>query len=109
MLEATLDATPDADGVALTLTVENTGEDPVEMTFRDGQRAEFVARSDGDEVWRWSDGRMFTQAISTAEVDPGETVAFEAGWSDPAPGEYTLHGWIAAQDIDARDDTTLTV
>ena len=35
-LDATLTAAPLADGVSMTLTVENVGQEPTELSFADG-------------------------------------------------------------------------
>ena len=54
-----------------------------------GQSAEVVLRDeDGVEAYRWSDGKMFDQAIRSIEIPAGETfsavlndeLAVEDGW-----------------------------
>lgn len=109
MVDATLTASLDGETLELRLAVENGSTESVEMTFRDGQRAEFVAHDGDTEVWRWSDGRMFTQAITTTRLEPGEQTAFEAGWRDPPAGEYTLQGRVTADGVDASAETTVSV
>ena len=45
----------------------------------------------GLEVWRWSTGRMFTQALRTRPVDGGETVSFAEPLRGGVPsGTYTV-------------------
>ena len=92
MLDASLTVTA-GDGVSFELTVANAGPEPVAVTFRDGLRADFAVRTrDGDEVWRFSDGRMVTQVLSEAEFAPGEAATFTETWPDPDPGDYTAVG-----------------
>lgn len=105
MLDASLAVEPSSEGFDLTLTVENAGTDTVALQFSDGQRAEFVAErtgSDGEEVWRWSEGRMFTMALGVEELPPGESVNHAATWPDPAPGEYDVRAWLATNDADVQ-------
>ncbi len=87
MLETALEVTV-GDDVSFSFTVTNAGDTPIELTFRDACRADFVVYDDG-ERWRYSDGKSFAQTISTAEFQPGEMATFEAGWPDPSPGEYS--------------------
>jgi hypothetical protein len=109
-LNGTLDATVDGD-VEFTLTVTNTGPDPVDLTFRSGKRADVVVTDtdSGEEVWRWSQGRMFTQAISTVELAPGETLDRSFTWSDPPAGRYEAEGTLAANSHTAPATTALSV
>jgi len=109
MLAATLSAEPAGDALNLALRVENGGESPVELRFRSGQRADFAAEQDGEEVWRWSRGRMFTQALGTETFRPGETRTFEAAWRDPPAGEYTVRGWLTADGADASAETGVVI
>ena len=116
MLETTLDARAEEVSVELVLSVENAGDDPVTLTFSDAQRAEFVARVDGDngdgdgeEVWRWSRGRMFAQSVSEVTFPPGEARAFEATWENPDPGAYRIEAELAAADAAPTAEATVTV
>jgi hypothetical protein len=110
MLDATLAVTTDGE-VAFALTVENVGDDAVSLSFRDGQRAEFVAeKPDGGEaVWRWSDGRMFTMAVESDELAPGASTTYEAAWPDPPSGEYVARAWLTAADTDVAAETAFGV
>lgn len=109
MLDTTLTVTMTDPGLRLTLTVENAGPDSVEVTFPSGQRVEFLAIRDGETVWRWSEGRMFTQALSTARLDPGESVEFDGEWHDPPTGEFTVRGELAARSHDAAAEMTVSI
>ena len=108
MLAATLDAETEGTDCRFTLTVENTGDEEVTLSFRNGQRAEFVASADGDEVWRWSQGQMFTQVLSAETVEPGQRVTYEGIWENPASGTYDCRGEVAA-DVDVAAETTVSV
>lgn len=109
MVTASLTATATDNGFSFALTVRNDGDDPVSMQFSDAQRAEFTAEQDEEVVWRWSDGRMFGQALGTVELAPGEETTFEGGWDDPPTGEFLVRGAVVANGTDASDETTLTV
>jgi intracellular proteinase inhibitor BsuPI len=53
----------------------NDGKKNVELTFPDGQRYDFVViDSAGRQVYRWADGRMFTQSVQNASLDGGDTM-----------------------------------
>lgn len=120
MLDAALAATETDDGVTLSLRIENPGPDPVTLDFRTGQRAEFTAYpADGNEtgsegerpdpVWRYGAGRMFTQALGSETLDPGEAVAYEGAWRSPPSGTFRVVGEVAATDRDTRAATTVDV
>ena len=125
MLDAALAATETDEGVALSLRIENGGPDPVTLDFRTGQRAEFTAypagESDGaagdgpgdgdaaDSIWRYGAARMFTQALGSETVAPGESVAYEGTWRDPPAGTYRVAGEAAATDRDVRAAAVVSV
>ncbi|MXR42145.1 hypothetical protein GRX01_12450 [Halobaculum sp. WSA2] len=113
-LDATLTVAPSEDGLTLTLTVENVGDGDVDLSFPDGQRAEFVAvdaagDGDGDEVWRWSGGRAFAMALGSETLEPGEAVNYEGNWASPPPGEYEVTGSLASTGADADASMTVVV
>jgi hypothetical protein len=110
VLDATVTATVGDGDVDLSVTVRNAGDEPVECSFRDGQRIEAVAeREDGAEVWRYGDGRTFSMALGTETLAPGGEATFDATWRDPEPGEYRLRVWLTAADADASAETRVSV
>jgi hypothetical protein len=104
-LESSVTAAPDDDRVVFDFTVENVGDDPEEITFRSGLSADFAVVDGDDEIWRASDGRMFTQALRTETVAAGDSETFSESWDDPEPGEYTVVATLnAGTDAEARTD-----
>ncbi|ELY61237.1 BsuPI-related putative proteinase inhibitor [Natronolimnohabitans innermongolicus] len=104
-LEGTLEADVSTDGrgstiVEFSFRVTNEGSEPVEVQFSDACKAEFVVTDDGREVWRYTDGKLFTQMLSAERLAPGETATYEAEWTDPLPG-----GYVAAAELRAREAT----
>jgi len=108
MLDSTLEVTV-GDGVQFRFTVVNAGDTPVELTFRDACRADFAVHEDGEEVWRYSDDRMFAQVVTDADLQPGETAAFEETWPDPAPGDYTAEATLRVPEDDVTARTPFSV
>ncbi len=77
------------------------------LTFTDGQRIEVTLSDDSGEVYRWSDGMFFTQAIETVDLPAGERIPYVLR-SDPVdlpPGQYTAKAWITA---DEASDVVVT-
>ncbi|HEV2146957.1 MAG TPA: BsuPI-related putative proteinase inhibitor [Longimicrobiaceae bacterium] len=87
------------DSVRLSLQVTNAGSQPVTLDFPSGQSFDFLVTRGGAEVWRWSSDRMFTQALRTETLAPGETRAFDAAWQPPAgtSGEFVARGFLTAR------------
>lgn len=111
-LDASLEVTVDGAGtsVGFALVVENGGNDPVEVTFRDAGDADFaVLTAGGEERWRWSDGRAFAQVLRPARFEPGEAATFEAEWPAPQPGDYTAVGELRVREADVRAETPFSV
>jgi hypothetical protein len=79
------------DDVELRLHVTNTSDKKLELTFPSGQTHDFyVLDSAGREVWRWSEGRLFTQALQKKLLDAGATVSYGEEWPEAATaGTYT--------------------
>lgn len=103
MLDSALEVTV-GDDVTFQFTIINAGDTPVELTFKDALKADFAVYDDGTEIWRFSDGRMAAQVLTSAELQPGEKATFEAGWPNPRPGDYTAAATLRVreQDITAR-------
>jgi hypothetical protein len=121
-LDARLDVNVE-EAVTFTFTVTNSTTEHVELTFYDGQTADVVVHDDtGDDrdrklregelrdvVWRWSDGRMFTQAIRNSTLAPGEEAREEMTWEDPTPGSYTAVATLEAGDTSVHAERAFEV
>lgn len=90
-LEATLSIEA-GDPVSFSLTVTNAGDEPHEVRFRSGLEADFAVSREGEVRWRFSDGRAFTQALSTETFEPGESTTYTASWEPEGSGTYTAVG-----------------
>jgi hypothetical protein len=55
------------------------------VKFASGQTHDLVVLdSVGRELWRWADGRMFTEALQYRGIDGGDTLVLEDGWDRPS-------------------------
>jgi len=85
--------------VRFALHVTNTSKKRVELTFPSGQSYDFVILDTlGREMWRWSTGRMFTQALRNRLLDRGETIILEETWksSNLAAGHYIARAQLTS-------------
>lgn len=101
-LQASRTALPPGGETELALTVTNQSGHPVKLDFRSGQTYDLVISREGEEVWRWSYDRFFTQALRSITMEPGESMSFQETWEgrDNAgntvpPGEYETVGILA--------------
>ncbi len=79
-------------GVEFNLDVRNNTARMVELQFASGQTHEFVVQdASGKEVWRWSEGRMFTQAMQNKLVKGKELATFTENWD-----AKNMHGRFTA-------------
>lgn len=67
--------------VAITLALANVGSEAASFQFNTGQMYDFVLLREGLVVWRWSQGRAFTQALTALTLRPGETRTFQERWN----------------------------
>ena len=93
--------------VALVLEMINRGAVPVSMATPTSQLYDFTVVREGTEVWRWSEGKLFTAQITEVVLGPGQTGQYKAVWDGkgkdgrPAPpGRYTVTGvWIGSHQL----------
>ena len=81
----------DADKLRFTLNVHNNTSKMLELRFPDGQTHDFVVKDfAGKEVWRWSEGRMFTSAMRSETLKGKGETAFEESWNSKGQhGSFT--------------------
>ncbi|MBP3949585.1 BsuPI-related putative proteinase inhibitor [Bacillus suaedae] len=82
----------DESALHVKMTVTNNLEEKQSIDFSSGQKYEVVLRSNGEEVYRYSDGKMFTMAIITEGFEPGESKTYEQliPLDGTLAGEYEL-------------------
>jgi hypothetical protein len=103
--------------VRLTLVIKNVSTETKRLSFRDGQRYEFVVTDgEGYEVWRWSADKFFIQVLGEEIIDTGQLLAYSERWNQqdeagnqvPA-GAYAVLGFtvgcLAGTDICDIDST----
>ncbi|MBL0940286.1 MAG: hypothetical protein IBJ03_15430 [Gemmatimonadaceae bacterium] len=96
--------------VRFAIAVTNETPRRVELTFPDGHTHDFaVVDSAGTEVWRWSTGRLFTQAIQNRLLDAHDSTVYDERWTPPSPGRYTLVAQLHSSNhpVQQRVDFTL--
>ena len=73
---------PSADKLHFTLSVRNNTSKMLELRFPDGQTHDFVVKDfAGKEIWRWSQGRMFTSAMRSETLKGKGATTFEESWN----------------------------
>lgn len=98
------------DGVVeIEFRLVNRGEDAAELTFNSGQHAEFTVSADDEVIWRWGEGRMFTQAVESDHLEPGEELRYTCTWDEPVPGQYVVEAELLAVNASLAAETVLTV
>jgi len=99
-ITATLDVTNEGASLRLALQVVNQGKKSIELTFPSGQTHDFaILDSLGREVWRWGQGRLFTQALQNKLLSRGESLSVAETWQAPAlkAGRYTAVAVLKSQ------------
>ena len=85
------------------LTLRSTQAEPIELTFPTGQRFDLVIKdASGKEYARWSDGRVFPQAVGVERIGPGERnwvieMPLSVGGERLAPGRYIAEAFLTTQ------------
>ncbi|WP_246938637.1 BsuPI-related putative proteinase inhibitor [Bacillus pinisoli] len=92
-----LDIKPTKENVGFTMNFKNNADEPVEFTFSSGQKFEVVVKDQsGQEVYRFSKGKMFTMALEMLKLKAGESVTYKDVWEYKKegvtlePGEYQV-------------------
>ncbi|HUQ18094.1 MAG TPA: BsuPI-related putative proteinase inhibitor [Gemmatimonadaceae bacterium] len=86
-------------GVQFNLHVNNNTGKMTELRFQDGRTHDFVVLDEsGKEVWRWSNGRMFTQAMQSKLVKSNDSAVFANVWDGRnAHGKFTAVAILRAE------------
>lgn len=89
--------------VRFAIEVNNDSRKRVELNFPSGLTHEFIVLdANGKQVWRWSEGRMFTQGMQNHLLDANDSVVYSERWSPSAPGRYTLVAQLNSENYPLR-------
>ncbi|HYW33153.1 MAG TPA: BsuPI-related putative proteinase inhibitor [Gemmatimonas sp.] len=96
--------------VRFAIALSNDSPKRVELDFPTGLTHDFaVLDSTGKEVWRWSQGRMYTQGMQNRLLDADDSVTYAERWSHPAPGRYTLVAQLNSANYPVRQQVQFTL
>jgi len=75
------------EGVEITLTIANCGDNDIVLNFDTTQRYLFIAEDkDGNEVWKSADGQTYDEEEGQETIPPNETVIYEETWDQQDSG-----------------------
>ena len=97
--------------IRFALDIANPTKKDVELTFPDGQTHDFVVLdSVGREVYRWGEGRMFTQSVQNRTIDGGETMhIIENATIDLQPGSYVAVAKLRSTNFPVQERVSFEV
>lgn len=98
--------------VRFALHLVNTSKKRVELIFPSGQTYDFVVLDTlGREMWRWANGRMFTQALRNKLLSGGEELDLEETWTAAtlSPGKYTARAILTSANYPIVQQTEFTI
>jgi len=87
--------------IKVTLEVFNYTQEDIVFHFNTSQRYDFIIEDDeGNEVWRWSQDRMFAMVLGEEVIGPHNSeVIYTADYKDRiSPGNYKVTGIFIAKD-----------
>jgi len=87
--------------IMMTLKILNYTKEDIVFHFNTSQRYDFIIEDEeGNEVWRWSEVRMFAMVLGEETLGPTNTeIIYTAGYKDKlSPGYYKVTGIFVAQD-----------
>lgn len=108
-LATSLDIAVD-DAVRFDFAVINQGKKKLELKFDDGRTHDVVVLdAAGREVWRWSEGRAFTQAMRNKVLRTSDSLRYEESWKDAKPGDYVAVVTLASANYPLTQRVEFTV
>ncbi|WP_194841343.1 BsuPI-related putative proteinase inhibitor [Salinibacillus xinjiangensis] len=92
------------------MELRNPTDETIELSFSSGQQYEIVVRDAAtkEEVYRFSEGRFFTEALIFEEIEPDKTLTWEFEWNYEGregkiePGEYMATVTLLPMEVDQK-------
>lgn len=71
--------------------VKNVSDEPKTLQFSSSQRYDFdIITSEGEIIYRYSDGKSFLQVMKDVTLDPGDELSFDIQLPELESGRYKL-------------------
>ncbi|WP_299092672.1 BsuPI-related putative proteinase inhibitor [uncultured Metabacillus sp.] len=101
-LDFEVDVNPFSDQVEFLLTITNHTTETKKLEFSTSQKYEIIVRdANQQEVYRYSQGKMFAQVMEYALIKPEESMKWNEAWNFTGqgikPGEYEAEITILAR------------
>jgi hypothetical protein len=105
-LKTTVDAIQEENSLHIDIHFANQGDKPLELFFASGQQFEIIITNEkGEEVYRYSDDRMFTMALQFITLQAGEAFQWQDEWNLRHDGQAVPSGlYIMTVEILAQSE-----
>ncbi|WP_146202439.1 BsuPI-related putative proteinase inhibitor [Gracilibacillus dipsosauri] len=93
------------EGIIFTMELQNKNEEDLSLTFSSGQQFEILLTKDGENIYRYSEEKMFTQALIDKEIRSGEKLFWKEIWQpkrELEPGKYQVEIMLLPQEINRQ-------
>lgn len=100
------------DHIVFDLTLTNVGSEDVELLFSSGQQYEITVKDENNQdVYRYSEGKMYTQALETKVIKTGEKINWNVEWDQKEEGQFLPNGeyTVTAEVLAKPSDETITI
>jgi len=92
-IKTKLDIDAREEGADISITLTNTSDEDVRLTFTSGQKFEIVIEDQaGQEVYRYSIDKSFIMALQNEDIKAGEEVTWQETWDYLQTGERIPSG-----------------
>lgn len=97
-VEMRANVNPETEKVTFDFSLKNNGEKGVNLNFSSGQQYEIIVKNEQDEeVYRYSKGKSFTDAVVSEEIKPSDELTFASSWNYDQAGERVQPGTYSAE------------
>lgn len=97
------------DQIKFTVTITNTGPEPMTLRFGSAKKFDVVVEHQDEPIWRWSDGMRFAQAETSLTLEPSKNKMFVAKWNHSetiGTGDYSAFAEILTSNGKWRTEST---
>lgn len=100
-LELLIDVNVLSNQAEFIITLINNSSKTKRLEFSSSQKYEIIVTDQNNhEVYRYSEGKMFAQALESTLIKQGESIKWEEIWEGIKPGEYEVEISILSDDAE---------